>query len=249
MSLGEEAASGLVPPPQIPAKVQLGEEIADYVRDLIMSGQLRAGDPVPMDVLARQIGTSVSPVREALLLLHGEGFVVRVARKGFRVAPLTGRDVQDLYLVQGMLSGELAARAVQRGGAELADAIAEIQERLKAAAAAEDPQQVERLNGQFHRTLNAAAASPKLSWLLALSMRYVPSRFFATIPSWSRASSQDHDAIVVAAQNAQPEAARTAMANHIVHAGDLLVAHLSARGFWADPSGSRFGRKNAVIEG
>ena len=57
--------------PRLPQKVQLGEEIAAYVRDMIMSGQLRGGEQIHMDVLARELGTSVSPVREALLLLSG----------------------------------------------------------------------------------------------------------------------------------------------------------------------------------
>ncbi|MFT4010337.1 MAG: GntR family transcriptional regulator [Nocardioidaceae bacterium] len=218
--------------PRVPQKVQLGEEIAAYVRDMIMSGQLRGGEPIHMDVLARELGTSVSPVREALLLLSGEGFVLREARKGFRIASLSRGDIADLYLVQSFVAGELAARAATASGAKLAAEIEGIQQRLDEAGARGDVETVEHFNNQFHRALNGMAQSPKLGWLLGIVVRYVPSRFFATIPGWSDASTYDHEAILKASREGDAEAARAAMASHIVHAGELLVEHLEGVGFW-----------------
>ena len=45
---------------------QLSEEIAAYVREAVMSGQLRPGEFIRLDTVAQQLGTSVTPVREAL---------------------------------------------------------------------------------------------------------------------------------------------------------------------------------------
>lgn len=220
--------------PRVPQKVQLGEEIAAYVRDLIVSGQLRGGEPIHMDVLARELGTSVSPVREALLLLTGEGFVIREARKGFRIAKLSRGDILDLYLVQSFVAGELAARAASTGGEKLHAEISAIQEQLSEAASRGDVEAVEKYNFLFHRALNASSQSPKLNWLLGIVVRYVPSRFFATIEGWSHASTHDHEAIVRAIRDGDAEAAREAMSRHIVHAGELLVEHLATLGFWSE---------------
>ncbi|MCP9972532.1 GntR family transcriptional regulator [Actinomadura madurae] len=93
---------------------QLSDEVADYVRELIMSGQVRHGEFLRLERVADDLGISVTPVREALLSLRGEGFVTLEPRRGFMPAPLTRQDVQDLFEAQAYFAGELAARAAGR---------------------------------------------------------------------------------------------------------------------------------------
>lgn len=62
---------------------QLSDEVADYVRELIMSGQVRHGEFLRLERVADDLGISVTPVREALLSLRGEGFVTLEPRRGF----------------------------------------------------------------------------------------------------------------------------------------------------------------------
>ncbi len=90
---------------------QLSDEVAAYVRDLIMSGQVRHGEFLRLERIAEDLGISVTPVREALLSLRGEGFVTLEPRRGFMPPPLTRQDVQDLFEAQAYFAGELAARA------------------------------------------------------------------------------------------------------------------------------------------
>ncbi|MFB4318805.1 GntR family transcriptional regulator [Actinomadura sp. 21ATH] len=211
---------------------QLGDEVAAYVRDLIMSGQVRHGEFLRLERIAEDLGVSVTPVREALLSLRGEGFVTLEPRRGFMPAPLTRQDVQDLFEAQAYLAGELAARAAGRLGAGGAAALGRTQERLERAAEALDAEGVERANHEFHRVINLAAGSPKTAWLLQLVVRYAPRRFYASIQGWDRASVDDHHQVLAALRTADAEAARAAMGAHIRHAGTLLVAHLEGQGFW-----------------
>src|SRR5680860_1759425 len=78
---------------------QLADEIATYLRDLIVSGQVRAGEFLRLESLAEQLGTSITPIREALVSLRAEGFVVLRPRRGFMVAPFTKRDILDIYQI------------------------------------------------------------------------------------------------------------------------------------------------------
>lgn len=213
---------------------ELSREIASYIRDLIMSGQLRSGDALNIDRIAKELDTSITPVREALQTLRAEGFARFEPRRGFRVAPLSQDDVRDLFLVHAQLAGELAARAAARiTEAELA-AVQELQERMRAAVERDAFDEVVELNFDFHRTINHAAGSPKLRWLLGTVVRYVPRRYHAAIPGWLDASVRDHDAIIDALRNHAGERARHAMSGHVQHAGDLLLAHLVQQGFWRD---------------
>jgi DNA-binding GntR family transcriptional regulator len=211
----------------------LSAEVARYVRELIISGQLRSGQALSIDALARELDTSTTPVREALLVLRGEGFVTMEPRRGFHVAPLTRQDVEDMFLVQSLLAGELAARATALVTDDLLAELSEIQERMRQADDQADQEQIELLNYEFHRAINLPATSPKLTWFLGVVVRYVPRVFYSHIPGWHLASLRDHEAVIEALRNRDAEAAREAMRRHISHAGALLVTHLENEGVWS----------------
>ena len=92
---------------------------------------------------------------------------------------------------------------------------------------------MERLNHDFHRAINVAADSPKLVQFLVTATRYSPRLFFAEIPGWPKASADDHDAIIAALSNGDPEEARRAMARHVANAAALLTDHLQSEGVWS----------------
>lgn len=214
-------------------RTQLSEEIAVYVRDLVMSGHLRAGRQLNIEALARQLKTSATPVREALLALRGEGFVEMEPRRGFRIAPLSRQDVEDMFFVQSLIAGELAGRGAELSTESFLKELVRVQERMEEADARSDEEEIEELNHEFHRMINRMASSPKLTWLLGVVVRYVPRIFFSTISGWHEASLRDHAAIIESIRNKDHASARQAMTTHIKHAGELLVLHLENQGFWS----------------
>lgn len=211
---------------------QLSDEAASYVRELIMSGRVPEGAYLRLDKLASELGMSATPIREGLVALRGEGFVRLEPRRGFVVQPLTRQDVEDLYLVQATLAGELAARAATRIDAPRLAEVEQLQAALEEAQRTGDAERVETLNHQFHREINLAAGSPKLAWFLGSAARYAPRRFYPTIHGWPEASVEDHHAVIEALRKKDEAAAGRAMREHIQHAGQLLVAHLSERHNW-----------------
>src|SRR6201992_1588827 len=175
---------------------QLGDEGASYVRELIMSGNLRSGDFIRQERIAEELELSATPVREGLLSRRGEGFVEPKPRRGFVVAPLSASDVRDLFTAQALLAGELVSRAASRLGPEGLVKLTDVHEALRKAAADGNGELVETLNHDFHRRVNPSADAPRLAWMLSISTRFAPRRFFATIPGWPKASAQDHAAIL-----------------------------------------------------
>jgi len=221
---------------------QLSDEVADHVRALIMSGQVRHGEFLRLERIADDLGVSVTPVREALLSLRGEGFVQLEPRRGFMPAPLTRQDVQDLFDAQAYFAGELAARAAGQITADELAALDRTQEELERASKLSDPDAIERANHHFHRVINRSARSPKTAWLLRMVARYAPRRFYSSIQGWSQASVDDHHLVLAALRAGDAEAARQAMRTHIRHAGTLLVVHLEGQGFWR-PADSQDGTR------
>lgn len=209
-------------------RAQLGDEVASYIRDLIMAGQLGGGEYIRLDRLASHLGVSATPVREALTSLRAEGFLELEPRKGFFVLPLTAKDVEDVFYAQATIAGELAARAVVAMDNAAIDRLKEIQRRLIRASNHHDLAAIEQENYLFHREINLLAASPKLSWLLSMVMHYSPRRFYSKIDGWPKLSIDDHGDILVAFEEHDASRAMEAMTTHIVHAGVLLVQFLGS---------------------
>jgi DNA-binding GntR family transcriptional regulator len=210
-------------------KRQAADDVAAQVRDLIVAGEFRPGQFLRLEPLAQKMGTSVTPVREAMVLLRGEGFVDLEPNRGFVVLPLSPRDIEDIYRVHAFVSGELAALAARRLTAEAVDDLAALQQELERAFADGLDTRVEELNHAFHRAINRAAGSPRLIWFLRSASRYAPRMFFARIEGWAGASAHDHQAILRALQEHNPESARAAMTDHVHNAGRLLARHHDTR--------------------
>ena len=215
-------------------RLQLSEEIAARLREEVMSGDLRPGEFIRLEAVAQRFGVSVTPVREALLLLRGEDVVRLIPRRGFVVAPLTRVDVEDLFQLQSHLAGQLAARAAARMDAEALADLRRLNAQLEAAVEQQASDQIEALEYQFHRAINVAADSRKLAYVLRSATQYLPRRFFTADAHWRRAVHDDHAKVLDALAARDPDAVRAAMEAHILDGSTRLVAHLDEIGFWAD---------------
>jgi DNA-binding GntR family transcriptional regulator len=212
----------------------LSPQIAKQLREMIITGQLRAGERLRAEQLADALGVSATPVREALMSMTGEGMVDFQPGRGFRVVPLTRRDVLDVYDMQAYVSGRLAELAVPNLTDGDLTTLDNYQEKLKEAVSADNADLIEEMDFETHRLINRAANAPKLAWMLGLTLRYVPFGAHAQIPGWPVAARDDHVSIMRALKMRSPVATRDYMQAHIHHAGDLLVGMLAERGVLED---------------
>lgn len=208
---------------------QLSDRAARHLRALIISGALAPGTTVRPETVGAELGISTTPAREALQLLRAEGFVDLAPGRGFSVAVLSGDDIRDLFVTQSLLAGELAARAAVNGTDPEIRELEALHHEMIAAAARDDTSGLETKNHDFHRQINLMARSRKIVWALSVVTRYVPREFYGSIAGWPRATVDDHDAVLDAVRRGDAEAARAAMREHIVHAGELLAEHFDGR--------------------
>lgn len=212
---------------------QLPEEVAAYVRELIVSGGVKEGEFLRMERIAEAVGVSNTPVREGLLLLSNEGFVRLVPRRGFVVSSFTPEDIRDLFWAQATLAGELAARAAQRATPERIQRLESINAEYDRAAEAGDDEALIELGHIFHRELNLAGESPRLARLLGTVVKQLPNRFYAAIEGQIHDSQEEHPLIVKAVRDKDAELARSLTEAHIAGAADRLIDMLRERGLWA----------------
>lgn len=128
----------------------LRERVRDLIRDRIVRGEFTPGDRLVERVLAEELGVSRVPVREALNLLKGEGFVQDVPRRGVIVTMLSQEDLDDLFEVREALEVQSARLACQRATDDELESLADIARRADAARDLDDAELLADLNEAFH---------------------------------------------------------------------------------------------------
>jgi DNA-binding GntR family transcriptional regulator len=212
----------------------LTREVTDTIREMILMGTLAPEGRFTQQELATALGVSTMPVREALLKLTHDGLIAATPNRSYRVVRTTRGDIEDIYWMHATLAGELAARACGRAD----DALVEELRVLLGSSLAGDPAAMEAANWEFHRAINLAARSPKLLLLLGTTLGFIPHGFYALIPEWAGVSERGHVRLLEAIEAHDPEAARSAAAEHVHQAAELLIQHFSETGYWTTPTPS-----------
>jgi len=148
----------------------LAETAYDRLREGIVSLRLAPGAPLTELELTRRLRISRTPIRSALLRLQQEGLVTSVKPGSNRlaVAPLTGDDMRELFLLVGALDGaaaRLAAGLDAPARSALADELATLNRRLRQVAHTTDPSDIrtaQELDLHFHHCYESAASGPRL---------------------------------------------------------------------------------------
>ena len=217
---------------QLTQRPQLSEEVADHVRTRIMSGQVRPGDFVRLDETAASLGVSVTPVREALLTLRGEGLVDLVPRRGYLVSPMSRRDIEDIFWLQTVLAKRIVDRTVENFDDDVADEIAMHIEGFAAADRVGDAEGIIRSQFGIHRAINLASRSDKLSRFLSNAGRYLPYGLYAEDPDWRAAALADNRRMLEALRTGDVATAHSVVDEEYGKGARLLILHLSRAGVW-----------------
>ncbi len=197
---------------RIPRRRNLAQDVADHIRDGILTGRLRPGTRIDQDAIAEDLGVSRLPVREALIALDQEGLVRTIPRRGTYVQRLERDDIADHYQLYGTVSGLAAARAVSRIDASTLAALEAVHDAMGRAA---EPSEQEQLNFEFHRIINAAADSRRVSGVLRLLARSLPLHFYEFVPEWPLQAQHQHAEIIEAFRGGDAIAAQRSMEQHL----------------------------------
>lgn len=209
----------------------LAEEVADHLRKEILSGHIKPGDRIDQDGVAESLGVSRLPVREALISLDREGLVHTIPRRGTYVSRVDRTDILDHYLIFGQVAGLAAARAVARLDDEGLQALVDLHERM---LAADNLNEQQDLNHEFHRMINRAAGSQRMSSMLQLLSRSLPMPYQDFPPEWLEEANRQHREIVEAFRRRDTLAAQRAMEQHINASARHAIEVLEALDFFED---------------
>ena len=178
--------------PAAPTKAAL---VRDRVRGLIERGELAPGERVNVDAIARALGISKIPVREAISQLEAMGLLVTTPHAGARVATATVSDLRGLYLIRRQLepmAARLAAEAISES--QLA-ALEEVTREMAAARGGGDAGTLSDLNRTFHAGVARATGYRPLADTVEETLRRM-APYHARLVSpetWERAVAEHRD--------------------------------------------------------
>lgn len=136
--------------------------VADRLREAVASGIFAPGQQMVESTLARELGVSRGPLREAMQRLTQEGLLVGHRNRGLFVMDLDDAAVRDIYLARQAIERTAASHLIDAGRAHEARVLLDIVEEMRIAAPS-DARDLPNLDMRFHQQLVALADSPRLS--------------------------------------------------------------------------------------
>lgn len=201
--------------------------VVEELRALILAGDLEPAARLRADALAKRMGTSRTPVREALLVLEREGLVENLPNRGAVVRSFDADDLLDLYEVRGVLEPLSASRAAERitpEGIEQLNVVCEQAEKAGRSGSQAAVKEQILLNNLFHDEITKTADSLRLLEALK-GTAGIPSEFrtmFWANDDQRRRSLSLHREILWAIERHDAALAGAAMGLHINQSRQFL---------------------------
>lgn len=199
--------------------------VADVLRQAILRGILTAGQQLRQDEIARELGVSHIPVREALRQLEAEGLVRLRPYRGFEVSELSPEEVEELYEIRIPLECQALRLALPHLTEE---DVRKAEQVLDAIDAADDPSVWSELNTEFHAVLYAPSRRQRLLNLIRTLRtnvdRYL--RLYISVMQRKQFSQREHRRILDAVRKRDEAEALRALEEHLDIACRMLVDYL-----------------------
>lgn len=191
----------------------LPSKIYRILRDAIIKGQLQPGERLVQDELAKTLGVSRMPIREAIKQLATEGYVTFEPHKGALVKQFTMHELKEIYFLRAKFEPLAAAESLKFITPALIDQLQLLNDQMKQT---EDTDEYIHLNIQFHHLLIKDCPWERLNSIIENLWNGFPQQTPHLLPKQITTSIAEHDLMLQALKN-----------NDIEHTCQLLEQHIS----------------------
>jgi DNA-binding GntR family transcriptional regulator len=211
-----------------PKQANAADQAYAYVRERVISGDFAAGARLTEWQIADALGTSRTPVREAMRRLVGDGILRFQPNHGTFVGSYSAKDIGELFDLRALLESEVACAAARNISAEQLAQLQALQDRIEVHGVDLSRQNIERismLNREFHRVIAQASDSPRMVGMLtnAIEAPVVQQTFGRYSAAQLQRSFHHHRELIDAFTAADSSWARDAMSCHVRAARFVMV--------------------------
>ncbi len=205
------------------------EKAYDYLKAAILSDRLNPGERLAEEHIARELGISRTPIREALQKLASEGLIQPLDTRGFIVSRDSREEVEELFEIRAVLEGYALKVICGRITADVLEQLKEAVEEADQALKQDRLDDVYRWNTRFHDTLHELIADKRrLSAQMVNMRKYVLRYRHGTIqyPDGGKRTIDGHRKILLSLQLRDPDLAERVMREHIRLSGEDAIQFL-----------------------
>ena len=148
----------------------LGKKTHELLLEYILTGKYKSGQRLNYDVVTKDLGVSLTPLKEAFLRLEEQGLLVTKARRGTFVREFSKTDVEELYQVREMMEGLSARLACRRATEKDLKELRKIHVRLENAMVRGDVKNCVKIDIQFHEEIARISGNNRLLHTLKHSL-------------------------------------------------------------------------------
>lgn len=183
----------------------------------IIDLRFRPGEILMVQSLAKELGISRTPVREALVRLQQEGFVEEAEGKKFKVSEITLKSILELHEIRELMEGHAVKRvAKNRTGAQV-DELRELTKRMEQALGVRDPDLFFEADLEFHAKLIRFCGNRALQDLAVQLTEKIQRVRFLTLYVHRRLEEtiDEHSKILDGIEAQDPRSAQKALSAHL----------------------------------
>ena len=200
------------------------EQVADYLRERIISGVYPRGSRLKQAEIAEQLHLSITPVREALKLLAAEGYVSGDSYRGARVVPFDAGASAEILQLRLLLESQLVRGAMEKITTEHMAGLRALADEFAKAFTDGDRASARGVNYRFHRYFYDIAEMPQtLHFVQILWARY-PFDVINSATDRGKDAVREHEEILQAVSAGDTSTAMLAMRKHIESGWGVLKA-------------------------
>lgn len=212
----------------LPGRKSLGDYVFERLKEAIINGELAPGSRIIENRLAKALGISRTPIREAIHKLDRAGFLRRQSQGGFTVVNLTRDDIVEAFGIRSILESYAARLAAIKHNEEdlkpLEDKLKEYQSCLNKG----EIDALHRINTEFHDMLYELSRSPKLVKMIGdlKDQIYRFRKILLSEAGMARVSDKDHRRMLKAMKMRDPDRVESLVKEHIFRGQKLVLKKL-----------------------
>ncbi len=194
------------------------ERTYEYLKASILSGRLNPGERLTEEHLAKELGISRTPVREALHKLESEGLIKPLPSRGFITAQDSKDDIEELFEIRAVLEGYALRVICGRIDDALLERLEETVRKAEAALRAQSLDDVFQWNTRFHDILHEVIADRHRLCHQMVTMRQYVLRYRKNTlqyPDGGERTVDGHRKILLALRLRDPDLCERVMREHI----------------------------------
>ena len=214
-----------------PSGELLSASVKRLLLDRIVHGTYQPGQRIVELQVAKELGISQSPIREALRDLAGIGVVTIHPRRGARVRLPSAKELADVSIVRAEIDALAARLVAERVDGDFLDALDGLVNTMVEQLAAQDFPAVTEADVQFHRLIAEASTNHAVVRTFEQLAPFARTFITLTLPDVDvRQIVDEHRIILEALRAGDPDAAAAAARTHQLNVSCLLQTHYNADG-------------------